>query len=276
MPGSDPVKTSSGMKKLPIVLTIAGSDNSGGAGIQADIKTCSAFKIYAASVITGITAQNSKHVYGIEPVSMKMLEMQIDSIFEVMAPDAIKIGMLPTSDCISLVSEKLRKYNPKHIVVDPVMVATNGDSLIKGDGVLKEMKRSLLPLATLVTPNKKEATALLGEPVDRLSPEVASINLKDICCSGAILLKGGDFNGEESIDYLYDGKNLKSFSSKRIDTPNTHGTGCTLSSAIACELAKGNSLVKAVQIAKDYITNAIKKGKEYNIMEGRGPLYFFS
>ncbi len=264
------------MKKLPIVLTIAGSDNSGGAGIQADIKTCSAFKVYAASVITGITAQNSKHVYGIEPASLKMLEMQIDSIFEVMTPDAVKIGMLPTTECISVVSSKLRKYKPKNIVVDPVMVATNGDSLIIGSNdIVKEMKRSLLPLATIVTPNRKEASVLLGEPVENLSPEEACRNLKDICCCKAILLKGGDFSGDKSTDYLFYDNHIKSFSSKRVESLNTHGTGCTLSSAIACSLAKGESLEKAVQIGKEYVYDAIKEGSKYSIMEGRGPLYFF-
>lgn len=276
MPRGDSIEITGIMNSFPIVLTIAGSDNSGGAGIQADIKTCCAFKVYAASVITGVTAQNSRHVYGVEPIPAELLEKQIDSVFEAMTPDAVKTGMLPTPECIRIVSEKIRKYRPRHLIVDPVMVATNGDSLVSGNEIVSEMKRSLLPLADLVTPNRREASCLLAAPVESMTPEEACAALREICCSKAVLLKGGDMEGDSSVDWLFDGERFKKYSSKRIDSPNTHGTGCTLSSAIACGLAKGLPLHKAVRVAKDYVFHAIQKGKNIHIMDGHGPLYFFT
>lgn len=265
------------MSTQPIVLSIAGSDNTGGAGIQADIKTCCAQGVYAATVITGVTAQNSKGVYGVEPVSLNMLRMQIDSIFEVMRPEAIKTGMLPSPEIISLVAEKIREYELHNVVVDPVMVATSGGTLVKpGEDTMREFKRSLLPLATVVTPNLSEASAFAMEDISDMEPYRACEKLMNIFLSRSVLLKGGHSSEKYSIDYFYDGKHIKEFKEKRIDTQNTHGTGCTLSTAIACGLAKGLDTEKAIREAKKFVTKAIKGGSKLEMMSGPGPLDFFA
>ncbi len=265
------------MTSYPIVLSIAGSDNTGGAGIQSDIKTCCAYGVYAATVITGVTAQNSKGVYGVEPVSLEILRLQIDSIFEVMRPDAIKTGMLPSPEIISVVAEKIREYDVKKVVVDPVMVATNGGSLVKpGEETLREFKRSLLPLATVVTPNLSEASTFLLEDISSSDPAETCQRLINIFLSHSVLLKGGHSSQDLSIDYLYDGKNLKEYKEKKIKTLNTHGTGCTLSTAIACGLAKGWDIEKAVRKAKRFITKAIRNGSELEIKNGPCPLDFIA
>ncbi len=264
------------MKTFPIVLSIAGSDNTGGAGIQADLKTCCAFGVYGATVITGVTAQNSRKVFGVETVSIPMLRDQIDSIFEVMHPDAVKTGMLPSPEIIETVAIKLKEYGVKNIVVDPVMVATNGGSLINSyNETIEAFIKFLLPLATIVTPNMKEASEFLNINAAELDPETACIKLLKLFKSKSVLLKGGHFNSNEAADFLYDSESLNVFSTPRIDTANTHGTGCTLSSAIACGLAKKESLFSAVDNAKKFISKAISSASELKIMEGAGPLDFF-
>jgi len=262
--------------KQTIVLSIAGSDNTGGAGIQADIKTCCAFKAYAATVITGVTAQNSRKVFGVEPVSLPMLLEQIDSIFEVMRPDAVKTGMLPSPEIIGAVARKMREYNVKNIVVDPVMVATNGGSLVDpGEETTDMFVNELLPLATIVTPNISEASRFLNKDVSQMDPEIVCKELLNRFKSRSVLLKGGHSDNRSANDYLFDGHSVICFSSPRINTANTHGTGCTLSSAIACALANGKKLDEAVSEAKNFVKDAISSAKDLRIMTGPGPLDFF-
>ncbi|MDE6340640.1 MAG: bifunctional hydroxymethylpyrimidine kinase/phosphomethylpyrimidine kinase [Muribaculaceae bacterium] len=262
---------------MNIVLSIAGSDNTGGAGIQADIKTCCAFKTYATTVITGVTSQNSKGVYGVEPVSPAMLNSQIDSIYEVMIPDAVKTGMLPSPEIIEAVAKKLIHYKVRNVVVDPVMVATNGGNLVKpGEDTFNAFREYLIPLATVITPNITEASQFTGEEIGAMTPLKACRLILEKTSARTVLLKGGHADSDEfSIDYLYDGSNLKEYKSARIDTINTHGTGCTLSSAIACGLARGYTLDKAIMSAKAFIHNAIESAKDLHIMNGPGPLDFF-
>lgn len=264
------------MKRQPIVLSIAGSDNTGGAGIQADIKTCCRFSVYAATVISGVTAQNSNAVYAVEPVSEKVLLEQIDSIFEVMRPDAIKTGMLPSPVIIELVASRLRKYDVVNFVADPVMVATNGGALVSpGSETVDAFRKHLLPLATLVTPNIPEASAFLGRDIASDDPGQVCRELLEICNTGAVLLKGGHSGDNIASDILYDGKFFRTFSDEKIDTPNTHGTGCSLSAAIACGLAKGLKIDDAVAEGKRFVSNAIKGAADLCIMHGPGPLDFF-
>lgn len=266
------------LRKQPIVLSIAGSDNSGGAGIQADIKTCCAFGVYATTAITGVTSQNSRRVYMVENVSEQLLRSQIDSIFETMTPDAVKTGMLPSARIIAIVAEKMKEYEVKNLVVDPVMVATNGDSLVKGESeIVSEFEDSLLPMARVMTPNLNEAARFVGDGFDRMSPEEACSRLLSLSRAKAVLLKGGHSSREDSTDFLLDGSELTTFTSERIDTTNTHGTGCTLSSAIACGLARGKSLKETVGEAKEFITRAIRGAATLDICRGdNGPLDFFA
>ena len=256
-------------------LTIAGSDSCGGAGIQADIKTMTVNGVYAMSAITSLTAQNTLGVRAISDVSPEFLAQQLDAVFEDIFPDAVKIGMVSSSRLIEVISDKLQYYGAKNIVVDPVMVATSGADLLKKEAV-ETLKAKLLPIATLVTPNVPEAEILTG---------VKITNGEDMCraakqlgenCGAAVLLKGGHMVND-SNDLLYAGGNLTWFSGKRINTTNTHGTGCTLSSAIAAGLAKGFSLEKAVENAKEYLSGALAAGLDLG--KGSGPMnhaYFIS
>lgn len=265
------------MRRTPIVLSIAGSDNTGGAGIQADLKTCCRFGVYAATVITGVTSQNSKAVFGVETVSDKMLRSQIDAIYEVMKPDAVKTGMLPSPSVISTVAEKLKEYDVCNIVVDPVMVATNGGSLVApGEDTVEEFRRSLLPLATVFTPNIPEASRFLGRDIADENPEEVCRSLLATTGSKAVLLKGGHSYSGNASDFLFDGSKLTVFESERFATRNTHGTGCTLSSAIACGLAAGQPLDEAVRNAKRFVTDAIIGAMDLEITVGPGPLDFFA
>lgn len=262
-------------RNIPVVLSIAGSDNTGGAGIQADIKTCCAFDVYAATVITGVTAQNSNRIFGVEPVSIEMLNYQIDSIYEVMRPDAVKTGMLPTPEIIEAVAAKLKEYKVTNIVVDPVLVATNGGSLVTaGKDVLHAFRQSLFPLATVVTPNLTEAAEFLGHDVGQFDPNAACCELLECFKSESVLLKGGHSTSGQATDYLYDGNQILEYTTHKISTQNTHGTGCTLSSAIACGLSKGKTLEDSVADAKDYIYKAIESASHIHIMNGPGPLDF--
>lgn len=248
-------------------LTIAGSDSSGGAGIQADIKTMSANGVYAMSVITALTAQNTTGVRAVEEVSEGFLASQMDAVFEDIFPDSVKIGMLSSSNIIKIISEKLKFYNAKNIVLDPVMVATSGARLIKEDAV-SSLTSLLFPLSRVITPNIPEAEILCGfniqNDADMLKSAIA-IYEKYGC---AVLLKGGH-NINDANDLLYDGKEYW-FEGKRIDNPNTHGTGCTLSSAIASNLAKGFELKDAVKRAKDYISTCL--AAMLDLGKGRGPM----
>lgn len=269
MPAVEPAGHGKGrFIKVKTALTIAGSDCSGGAGIQADIKTMTANGVYAMSAITALTAQNTTGVTGIMEVSPEFLGKQLDSIFTDIFPDAIKTGMVSSSALIHVIAEKLREYKAVNIVIDPVMVATSGAKLIS-DEALVTLKGELLPLAALLTPNIPEAEVLTGESVRSEEDMVRAarrIN-KEFGC--AVLLKGGH-QVNDANDLLYRDDSYVWFRGKRINNPNTHGTGCTLSSAIASNLAKGASLDLAVQRAKNYISGAL--AAMLDLGKGSGPM----
>ena len=250
------------------VLTIAGSDCSGGAGIQADIKTITAHKMYAMSAITALTAQNTTGVYGIEEVSPEFVGKQIDCIFNDIRPDAVKIGMVSSSKIIEIIVEKLIQYKPENIVIDPVMVSTSGSKLICDDA-MNALITKLIPLATVITPNIPEAEVLCGFSIKNEDDMIKAAQEISKTLKGAVLVKGGHLVND-AIDLLYENGNIHWFRSKRIDNPNTHGTGCTLSSAIACNLAEGKSLSASIENAKVYLTGALKAG--LNLGQGSGPL----
>lgn len=253
------------MKK---VLTVAGSDSSGGAGIQADIKTITMHKMYAMSVITALTAQNTTGVQGIFEVSPEFVKMQLDSVFTDIFPDSVKIGMVSSADIIEAIAQKLSFYNAKNIVLDPVMISTSGSKLLCDDAkdVLISM---LIPLASLITPNIPEAEVLCGFSIKCKSDmeKGAKAILKK--CKTDVLIKGGHLS-DDAVDVLCTGDGCLWFEEKRIDNPNTHGTGCTLSSAIACALAEGFTKAESINRAKGYLTGALKAGLD--IGAGSGPL----
>ncbi|PQJ67128.1 bifunctional hydroxymethylpyrimidine kinase/phosphomethylpyrimidine kinase [Photobacterium angustum] len=260
----------------PIVLTIAGSDSSGGAGIQADIKAISATGGYACSVITAITAQNTQGVSGILPIPLTMIEQQLDAVFTDLNIQAVKIGMLADSDIITLVANKIKEYKPRYLVIDPVMVATSGDLLLQ-ESAISTLKQKLLPLADLITPNLPEAAALTNSEIPQNLTDMLGLvsKLRDIQTK-AILLKGGHLeNDSESNDLLILNDNIIELKTKRIETQNTHGTGCTLSSAIASYLAQGYPIEQATQRGKEYITSAISAADLLNIGSGHGPVNHF-
>ncbi|MBR0076176.1 MAG: bifunctional hydroxymethylpyrimidine kinase/phosphomethylpyrimidine kinase [Synergistaceae bacterium] len=251
-------------------LTIAGSDSSGGAGIQADIKTMTMNGVYAMSAITALTAQNTMGVTGILEVSPEFLRKQLDAVFTDIFPDSVKIGMVSSSELIKTISETLRFYDAKNIVVDPVMVSTSGARLINENAV-ETLKQELLPIATILTPNIPEAEILSGikeiNSPDDMIKAAEKINSEYGC---SVLLKGGH-NINDANDLLCSGANkIQWFYGKRINTENTHGTGCTLSSAIAANLAKGFSLDKSVSLSKEYISGALGAG--LNLGKGCGPM----
>ncbi len=253
---------------MKTALTIAGSDSSGGAGIQADIKTMSANGVFAMSAITALTAQNTTGVTGIMDVTPEFLEQQLDAVFTDIYPDAVKIGMVSQKELIETIVKKLKQYDAKNIVVDPVMVATSGAKLIS-DEAIETLKEKLIPIADLITPNIPEAE-VLGE-IEIKTAEDMEKAAKDIGqrFNCAVLLKGGH-NLNDANDLLYaDGKSYW-FKERRIDNPNTHGTGCTLSSAIASNLAKGMTMDKAVETAKKYISLALEA--MLDLGKGSGPM----
>lgn len=253
---------------MKTALSIAGSDCSGGAGIQADIKTMTMNGVYAMSAITALTAQNTTGVTGISEVTPDFLAMQLDSIFTDIRPDAVKIGMVASSDLIKVIASKLKEYGAENIVVDPVMVATSGSALIKNDAV-ETMVKELLPISTLVTPNIPESEILSGMVI-RTEEEMLAAAKKigdDYGC--AVLLKGGH-SINDANDLLYADGEFKWFYGKRINNSNTHGTGCTLSSAIASNLAKGYSVDEAVKKAKEYISGALEA--MLDLGKGSGPM----
>lgn len=253
------------MKK---VLTIAGSDCSGGAGVQADLKTMSAHGVFAMSVIVSVVAENTARVISIEDISPKVIEDQMDAVFEDIFPDAVKVGMLSTPPCMQAVARKLRQYQPRHVVIDPVMYAKNGAPLMNPDAV-GALIEHILPLATVLTPNIPEAECIAKMEIHSVADmEEAARRIHAMGCKN-VLVKGGHAIGN-ALDVLYDGQSFHHFENERIHTKNTHGTGCTLSSAIACGLAAGKDMAEAVAGAKAYVTGALAAG--LNLGRGSGPL----
>lgn len=258
------------------VLTIAGSDSGGGAGIQADLKTISANGCYGMSVITALTAQNTCGVNGIHAVPVDFVARQIDAVLSDIGADAVKIGMLFSPGLIETVARKLRAHKVEHIVLDPVMVATSGDKLVQDDAI-EALKLHLIPMAEIITPNLPEAEMLLGRTLSAASEvEEATRELAFLGC-GNVLVKGGHLEVAESEDCLYLGSEARTvrLTGERIPTVNTHGTGCTLSSAIASFIAQGETVESAVRKAKAYITEAIRAGAAYRIGQGHGPVHHF-
>lgn len=254
---------------VPCALSIAGSDSCGGAGIQADIKTMTALGVYAETVITAITAQNTRGVQAVEPSTPKLIADQMDCVFSDIVPDAVKIGMLPNASAVSTVAEKLVEWNAQHIVLDPVMVATTGASLSE-DAAVKAMKESLVPLAEVITPNIIEASILSGNAIASKDDMVAAGIA--ICGKGsrATLVKGGHIEGcAEDVLVCATGE-ITWFRAERIETENTHGTGCTLSSAIASYLALGFNLETAIERAKHYLSGALIH--DLDLGSGYGPV----
>lgn len=262
------------MKKAIAVLTIAGSDSCGGAGIQADIKTISALGLYACSCITAVTAQNTQEVKNIQAINSSMLSSQIDAVLEDFDVKAIKIGMIYTPENVMAIKQSLLKNNYKgKIVFDPVMIATSGGNLAKEE-LLPMMQKELFPMATLLTPNLKECLEITG--IDAKTPEQmqdAGLFMIDKLGAKNVLIKGGHLNGNEMVDVLVlESREVKMFSGEKIDTKNTHGTGCTLSSAIASYLAMDIDLTVSVLNAKRYVTEAIYSAKDLQLGKGNGSL----
>lgn len=253
---------------MKTALTIAGSDSSGGAGIQADIKTMTMHGVYAMSAITAMTAQNTTGVRGIQESTPEFLRQQLDAVFEDIRPDAVKIGMVSSAELIRVIADRLRHYGAGNVVVDPVMVASAGSSLIRQDAV-QMLIRELVPISTLVTPNIPEAQILSGMTIETKEDMITAAKQIGDSYRCAVLLKGGH-SVNDANDLLYAKGELIWFKGKRIDNPNTHGTGCTLSSAIAANLAKGYTLPDAVQKAKDYISGAL--AAMLDLGNGSGPL----
>lgn len=260
-------------QKYTTALTIAGSDCSGGAGIQADLKTFCAMGCYGISVITALTAQNTQGVQSVESVPVKFIREQLQSIFDDIRVDAVKIGMLHRPEVVRVIATTLRERRPDNVVLDPVMVAKSGDKLLTAEAVAA-VKEELLPLVTVVTPNLPEIATLLDarEPSTVNEMRSAGRALLELG-TPAVLVKGGHLAGEDAIDILLDASSDREYRSKRIETKNSHGTGCTLSSAIAAYLAKGLALEDAVGEAKRYLTGALREGALYELGRGKGPVH---
>ena len=259
----------------PIALTIAGSDSSGGAGIQADLKTFAAFGVYGASVITALTAQNTTGVTGIHHIPADFVTAQIDAVFSDLDVNAVKIGMVAQPTTIAAIVAGLQRWSPRHVVLDPVMVATSGDRLLD-QGAVEALRTGLIPRASLITPNLPEAAALLDQPV-AVSEAAIESQGRRLLAMGCrmVLIKGGHGQGAESIDYLVSGNGVVALAAPRIPTSNTHGTGCSLSSAIAAGLAKGEELETAVRHAKTWISAAIAAADRLDVGHGHGPIHHF-
>ena len=259
----------------PVAFTIAGSDSSGGAGIQADLKTFAALGVYGASAITALTAQNTQEVTGIHAVPPEFLRAQIDAVFSDLDVGAVKIGMVGELAAIEAIAAALKHWSPKHVVLDPVMVASSGRRLLAPDAV-EALRTKLIPLATVITPNLPEAAALLNEPVAVGEAAIGAqgTRLLALGCP-AVLIKGGHGQGSESIDTLVHAGATLALSAPRVATENTHGTGCSLSSAIAAELAKGTALETAVRNAKTYVSAAIASADRFTVGHGHGPIHHF-
>lgn len=252
-------------------LTIAGSDSSGGAGLQADLKTFSAFGIYGMSVVTAVTAQDTVKVHSAFGLDPKFIGLQFEAVLTDIGVDGIKTGMLYDASVVQLIAEKLHRNPVPHIVVDPVMVSKGGDRLLE-PGAIDILKRELIPAATLITPNIPEAELLSGLSIQSLDDvREAATEIKELGCQ-AVLIKGGHLEGE-AVDVLFDGEIFTEFKSERIASRNTHGTGCTYSAAILSNLIKGHPLIESIRISKDYITEAIRNA--FSLGKGHGPLNHF-
>lgn len=253
---------------MKTALTIAGSDSSGGAGIQADIKTMTAFGVYAMSAVTALTAQNTVGVADIMEVSPEFLGKQLDSVFTDIFPDAVKIGMVSSAGLIETIAERLKFYRAENIVLDPVMISTSGSKLLRDDGV-DALKNSLLRQAALLTPNIPEASALSGIPINTEDDMIKAAELISREYGCAVLCKGGH-SVNDANDLLYQNSGYRWFFGERIDNKNTHGTGCTLSSAIASGLAKGLDMETSIRLAKEYLSGALRA--MLDLGKGNGPL----
>jgi hydroxymethylpyrimidine/phosphomethylpyrimidine kinase len=259
----------------PAALTIAGSDSSGGAGIQADLKTFAALGVYGASVITALTAQNTQGVTGIHQVPADFVTAQIDAVFADLKVGAVKIGMVADLAVIDAIAAGLSRWTPRHIVLDPVMVATSGDRLLAEEAV-EALRAKLVPRASILTPNLPEAAALLNQPIASSEAAIESQGRRLLALGcPAVLIKGGHAQGSESIDYLVRESGAIALAAPRVVTRNTHGTGCSLSSAIAAGLAKGEDLESAVRSAKAFISAAIAAADRFSIGRGHGPIHHF-
>ncbi|MFZ0424606.1 MAG: bifunctional hydroxymethylpyrimidine kinase/phosphomethylpyrimidine kinase [Xanthobacteraceae bacterium] len=260
---------------VPIALTIAGSDSGGGAGVQADLKTFAAFGVYGACAITALTAQNTRGVFGIHEVPADFITAQLDAVFSDLDVAAVKIGMIGNAAAIEAVVAALDRHRARNVVLDPVMVASSGEDLLRADAI--GGLRKLIVCSRVVTPNLFEASTLLDMPLARDENEMR-VQARTLLAlgAGAVLIKGGHAGGPESVDFLAEGGDCLRLAAPRIDTRNTHGTGCTLSSAIAAGLAKGQELGEAVRDAKAYVSAAIAAADRLGVGTGRGPLHHFA
>ncbi|MFT5716659.1 MAG: hydroxymethylpyrimidine/phosphomethylpyrimidine kinase [Oleiphilaceae bacterium] len=263
------------MAPPPIALTIAGSDSSGGAGIQADIKTFSSLGVYSASVITNITAQNTCGVQSVHSLPLNVIEAQLRAVFDDLNITCVKIGMLNTVNTINLVHKILQEYRPKYIVLDPVMISSSGKQLIE-TAAIEALKTTLFPISTLITPNIPEAATLLNytEAESKAAMRQTLTQLNQFG-SKAVLLKGGHLVGDQCIDLLSENGKIHEFSQTKLLTNNTHGTGCTLSSAISANLALGYSIKEAVSKGNEYLHNTIKQADTLDVGHGSGPVHHF-
>ncbi|BAM88557.1 hydroxy-methylpyrimidine kinase [Bradyrhizobium oligotrophicum S58] len=259
----------------PVALTIAGSDSSGGAGIQADLKTFAALSVYGASVLTALTAQNTKGVTGVHLVPPDFVTAQIDAVFDDLAVGAVKIGMVAQAPIADAIGASLARWKPAHVVLDPVMVATSGARLLP-EAAIAVLRSRLIPQATLITPNLPEAAALLDEPIADTDEAIAAQGRRLLALGcPAVLIKGGHGQGSHSTDYLISSETSIALAAPRVATANTHGTGCSLSAAVAAGLAKGESLEAAVRNAKAFISGAIAAADRFTVGHGHGPVHHF-
>lgn len=262
------------MKQYKKVLTIATSDSGGGAGVQADIKTISACGCYAMSVLTGITAQNTVEVRAVHAIPKDMVEMQLDAVMEDIGADAVKLGMLPEAETVEAVAAGLIKHKAENIILDPVMVSTTGYCLISAQATEKIIS-DIFPISTLITPNIPETEFMTGLRIAGYDDYPEAVRILQEKGANSVLIKSGHIQKNHLTDFLFHEGKVYRYDYDRIDTPNTHGTGCTLSAAIASFLALGNSLDKAVGLAEDYVHEAIRAGKEYKTGRGHGPVHHF-
>lgn len=261
--------------KYPVILSIAGSDSGGGAGIQADIKAMSAIGVFATTAITAVTAQNTQGVTKIQSIDPEIVAAQINAVFSDLEPIAVKIGMLFSAEIINTVTEQLKIYRPRFVILDPVMISTSGSNLISDDAIDCMIKK-LFPLATILTPNRFEAERISGIKID--SEDSMHLAAKNILSHGGkyVLIKGGHFKDANMTDYLFCSEGLvSSFAGRKIETNNTHGTGCTLSSAIASYLTLGYTIEDSIKHAKEYLQTALEKGANIQIGHGNGPVNHF-
>lgn len=264
--------------KHPVVLTIAGSDPSAGAGVQADIKTISALGGYGCMAITALVVENTKRVVSLNPVSAKLIEEQCEIVFEDFDIDSVKLGMLPDIECVKTVAKVLKKHKPKFVVWDPVMAATSGDSLITGKSVVDVLVEELMPISDILTPNLIELAQLTKvEPSDIKSEDDLKAKAEELVAKGAkcVIAKGGHLSDKESVDWLVWEGGSHRYARERVDTNNTHGSGCTFSSAIATLRPQCETLEETLEKAKDYIQKSIEGSKRWKLGKGHGPLRHF-